>query len=93
MANTAGSVLGAYVSFLGKPAGGLVPYEQSQEYFALHLLTQSILSIPAAIICSKILFPQTDKVNTEVAIPKQKLGDNFLDALCYRNNGWVETGG
>jgi len=81
MANTAGSVLGAYVSFLGKPAGGLVPYEQSQEYFALHLLTQSILSIPAAIICSKILFPQTDKVNTEVAIPKQKLGDNFLDAL------------
>lgn len=83
MANTAGSVLGAYVSFLGKsPLPGVeVPYEQSQAYFALHLLTQSILSIPAAIICSKILFPQTDTVNTEVVIPKQKLGDNFLDAL------------
>ena len=81
MANTAGSVLGAYVSFLGKPSGAGVPYDQTQEYFALHLLTQSILSIPAAIICSKILFPQTDKVNTEIAIPKQKLGDNFLDAL------------
>src|SRR5688572_7277284 len=83
MANTAGSVLGAYVSFLGTPpAPGLViPYNQSQEYFALHLLTQSILSIPAAIICSKILFPQTEEVVTDVKIPKQKLGDNFLDAL------------
>ena len=80
MANTAGSVLGAYVSFLGKEGAG-VPYEQTKEYFALHLLTQSILSIPAAIICAKMLFPQTETVNTEVKIPKQKLGDNFLDAL------------
>ncbi|MDX2047015.1 MAG: nucleoside transporter C-terminal domain-containing protein, partial [Chitinophagaceae bacterium] len=30
---------------------------------------------------SKILFPQTEEVNTSVKIPKQKLGDNFLDAL------------
>src|SRR5688572_10458386 len=74
MANTAGSVLGAYVSFLGRTP-------ETQSYFALHLLTQSILSIPAAIICSKILFPQTENVNTEIKIPKQKLGDNFLDAL------------
>lgn len=83
MANTAGSVLGAYVSFLGTPAtpGVVIPYNQSQEYFALHLLTQSILSIPAAIICSKILFPQTEEVITDIKIPKQKLGDNFLDAL------------
>ena len=75
MANTAGSVLGAYVSFLG----GDDP--NSKAFFAMHLLTQSILSAPAAIICSKILFPQTQPVNTEVRIPKQKLGDNFLDAL------------
>lgn len=75
MANTAGSVLGAYVSFLG----GDDP--NSKAFFAMHLLTQSILSAPAAIICSKILFPQTQQVNTEVRIPKQKLGDNFLDAL------------
>lgn len=75
MANTAGSVLGAYVSLMGatNPAG--------QEYFALHLLTQSILSAPAAIICAKILFPQTGEVLTEVKVPKQKLGDNFLDAI------------
>jgi CNT family concentrative nucleoside transporter len=75
MANTAGSVLGAYVSFLGGDDPG------SKAFFAMHLLTQSILSAPAAIICSKILFPQTQPVNMEVRIPKQKLGDNFLDAL------------
>lgn len=75
MANTAGSVLGAYVSLLGASNPG------GQEYFALHLLTQSILSAPAAIICAKILFPQTDAILTEVKIPKQKLGDNFLDAI------------
>jgi CNT family concentrative nucleoside transporter len=75
MANTAGSVLGAYVSFLG----GDDP--NAKAFFAMHLLTQSILSAPAAIICSKILFPQTQPVITEIRIPKQKLGDNFLDAL------------
>lgn len=75
MANTAGSVLGAYVTFLG----GDDP--NSKAFFAMHLLTQSILSAPAAIICSKILFPQTQQVNMEVRVPKQKLGDNFLDAL------------
>ncbi len=74
MANTAGSVLGAYVSFLGAKMG-------NPEFYALHLLTQSILSAPAAIIVAKILFPQTEEVNMSVKVPKQKLGDNFLDAL------------
>lgn len=75
MANTAGSVLGAYVALLGASNPG------GQEYFALHLMTQSILSAPAAIICAKMLFPQTQPVITDVTIPKQKLGDNFLDAI------------
>jgi CNT family concentrative nucleoside transporter len=77
MANTAGSVLAAYVGFLG----GNDPDQQS--YFALHMLSQSIMSAPAAIVCSKILFPQTDDhlISKDLAIPKEKLGDNFLDAL------------
>jgi concentrative nucleoside transporter, CNT family len=74
MANTAGSVLGAYVSFLGTTP-------DVQATFALHLLTQSIISIPAAIICSKILFPQTESVAHSIKIPREKIGDNFLDAL------------
>ncbi len=75
MANTAGSVLAAYVGFLG----GNDPVQQN--YFALHLLSQSIMSAPAAIICSKILFPQTEKVETEIKINREKLGDNVLDAI------------
>ncbi|MBX3254587.1 MAG: hypothetical protein KF862_10645 [Chitinophagaceae bacterium] len=77
MANTAGSVLAAYVGFLG----GSDPAQQN--YFALHMLSQSIMSAPAAIVCSKILFPQTDHhlISKDLTIPKEKLGDNFLDAL------------
>jgi CNT family concentrative nucleoside transporter len=77
MANTAGSVLAAYVGFLG----GDDPAQKS--YFALHMLSQSIMSAPAAIVCAKILFPQTDEhlISKDLTIPKEKLGDNFLDAL------------
>ncbi|HQW10639.1 MAG TPA: nucleoside transporter C-terminal domain-containing protein [Saprospiraceae bacterium] len=77
MANTAGSVLAAYVGFLG----GNDPVQQ--KYFALHMLTQSIMSAPAAIVCSKILFPQDKNIELEkeLNIPKEKLGDNLLDAI------------
>ena len=77
MANTAGSVLAAYVGFLG---GNDVA---QQHYFALHMLSQSIMSAPAAIVCSKILFPQPDHrlIAKDPTIPKEKLGDNFLDAI------------
>ncbi len=75
MANTAGSVLAAYVGFLG----GNDPAQQ--EFFALHMLSQSIMSAPAAIVVSKILYPQTQEVMTELKVPKEKLGDNFLDAI------------
>lgn len=75
MANTAGSVLGAYVGFLG----GSDPVQQ--KYFALHLLSQSIMSAPAAIVCSKILFPQTEPIDTKVQVSKEKLGENVLDAI------------
>jgi CNT family concentrative nucleoside transporter len=68
-------VLAAYVGFLG----GNDPAQQN--YFALHMLSQSIMSAPAAIVVSKMLFPQTEPVMRELRIPKEKLGDNFLDAI------------
>lgn len=77
MANTAGSVLAAYVGFLG----GNDPDQQA--YFALHMLSQSIMSAPAAIVVSKILYPQTQEVMTELKVPKEKIGDNFLDAISH----------
>jgi concentrative nucleoside transporter, CNT family len=75
MANTAGSVLAAYVGFLGGNDVG------QQEYFALHMLSQSIMSAPAAIVVSKILFPQTQPFMTQLKVPREKIGDNFLDAI------------
>lgn len=77
MANTAGSVLAAYVGMLG----GDDPVQKN--FFALHMLSQSIMSAPAAIICAKILFPQTEShlISKEIKVSKEKLGDNFLDAL------------
>jgi len=41
------------------------------------------MSAPAAIVCSKMIFPETDHhlVSKELTIPKEKLGDNFLDSL------------
>jgi concentrative nucleoside transporter, CNT family len=77
MANTAGSVLAAYVGMLG--GTDLV----QQNYFALHMLSQSIMSAPAAIVVSKILFPQTqgELISKDLTVPREKLGDNFLDAL------------
>ena len=75
MANTAGSVLAAYVGFLG---GSDIA---QQHYFALHLLSQSIMSAPAAIVCSKILFPQTEQIDQRIILSKEKFGENALDAI------------
>ncbi|MBK8444524.1 MAG: NupC/NupG family nucleoside CNT transporter [Sphingobacteriales bacterium] len=77
MANTAGSVLAAYVGFLG----GADP--ASRNFFALHMLSQSIMSAPAAIVAAKILYPQTDneQVNKDLSISKEKIGNNVLDAI------------
>ncbi|HAP01391.1 MAG TPA: Na+ dependent nucleoside transporter, partial [Bacteroidetes bacterium] len=77
MANTAGSVLAAYVSFLGGAD------HDKQQYFALHMMTQSIMSAPAAIVIAKILFPQTeeDKIQRQLQVNKESIGSNVLDAI------------
>ncbi|WP_298709866.1 nucleoside transporter C-terminal domain-containing protein [Chitinophaga sp.] len=76
-ANTAGSVMAAYVGMLGGAD------EAAKEYFALHMLSQSIMSAPAAIVCAKLIFPETQDhlIQKDLQIPKEKLGDNFLDAI------------
>ena len=75
MATIAGGVLAAYVGFLGGPD------PEQQRIFATHLLTASILSAPAAIVASKMLIPETEEVNTDLTLGKEKLGSNFLEAI------------
>jgi len=75
MATLAGGVLAAYVAFLG----GDDPVQRV--IFAKHLLAASIMAAPGAIVVSKMLVPQTETVDTELAIPTEKFGSNSLDAI------------
>ena len=81
MATVAGAVLAAYIGFLGgdDPVLRLV--------YAKHLLAASVMAAPGAIVISKILYPQTEKVNTEVQVSSEKIGTNILDAI---SNGTTE---
>ena len=81
MATVAGAVLAAYIGFLGGDDPAL------QLFYAKHLLAASVMAAPGAIVISKILFPQTEKVNTDVTISKEKIGSNILESIA---NGTTE---
>ena len=57
----------AYIGFLG----GSDPLEQI--IFAKHLLAASVMSAPAAVISSKILFPEKHKFDKNYQLAKMKL--------------------
>jgi CNT family concentrative nucleoside transporter len=75
MATVAGGVLAAYIGFLG----GNDPVLRLE--FAKHLLAASVMAAPGAIVMSKILYPQTEKINNSVEVSKEKIGSNILDAI------------
>ena len=77
MATIAGSVLGAYVSFLG---GG---DPASQAKFATYLLSASIMNAPAAIVLAKIFLPENepDKIDRSLKVNKEQIGANLVDAM------------
>ncbi len=81
MATVACGVLAAYIGFLG----GEDP--ELKIFYAKHLLTASVMAAPGAIVISKILYPETEKIDTNVNISQDKIGDNFLDAI---SNGTTE---
>jgi len=81
MATVAGGVLAAYIGFLG----GNDPVLRL--HFAKHLLAASVMAAPGAIVISKMLYPQTEKINTDVTVSQEKIGSNILDAIA---NGTTE---
>ena len=81
MATVAGSVLGAYISFLG----GSDP--EKQLYFAQNLLAASVMAAPGAVVIAKIIYPQTESISEEIHIPREEIGTNFLTAI---SNGTSE---
>lgn len=70
MATIAGGVFALFVALLGPE-------------FAIHFLTASIISAPAAIVSAKMLYPEPnpEAIVTDIEVPKEKLGNNLLDAI------------
>jgi CNT family concentrative nucleoside transporter len=70
MATIAGGVFALFVALLGPE-------------YAIHFLTASIISAPAAIIAAKMIYPEdpSKEYDKTLAVPKDKLGANLLDAI------------
>lgn len=81
MATVAGAVLAAYIGFLGGNDEAL------RLIYAKHLLAASVMAAPGAVVISKILYPQTELINTDVQVSQEKIGSNILDAIA---NGTTE---
>ncbi len=75
MATVAGSVLGGYIAFLG----GEDPVLRLE--FAKNLLAASFMAAPGAIVMAKIIYPESEKININVSVSKEKIGSNFLAAI------------
>ena len=78
MATVAGSVLAAYIGFLG----GDDPIQRIE--VAKNLIIASVMAAPGAIVISKLMFPQTEEVDKEIEISSNVTGTNLLSAI---NNG------
>ena len=78
MATVAGSVLAAYIGFLG----GDDPIQRIE--VAKNLIIASVMAAPGAIVISKLMFPQTEEVNKNIEISTDVTGTNLLSAI---NNG------
>ncbi|MGB0914721.1 MAG: NupC/NupG family nucleoside CNT transporter [Crocinitomicaceae bacterium] len=81
MATIAGGVLAAVIGILG---GG---DEAKELFYAKHLLTASFMSAPAAIVFAKMLVPETEEIDKNLDVPKDKIGANALEAI---TNGTTE---
>ena len=75
MATVAGSVLGAYIGFLG----GNDPVQRLE--FAKSLLAASVMAAPGAVAIAKIIYPQTEEIQTDIHVSRDKIGSNFLSAI------------
>lgn len=75
MSTVAGSVLGAYIGFLG----GDDPIMQLE--FAKSLLAASVMAAPGAIVIAKIIYPQTEQIKTDISISSDRIGSNLLSAI------------
>jgi CNT family concentrative nucleoside transporter len=79
MATIAGGVFALFVTLLGPE-------------YAIHFLTASIISAPAAIVAAKMLYPeqQPEAIQRDLSVPKDKIGSNVLDAIALGTTDGVK---
>ncbi len=75
MATVAGSVLAAYIGFLG----GDDPVQRVE--VAKNLIIASVMAAPGAIVISKLIYPQVETINKDFKVNEQITGDNLLTAI------------
>ena len=84
MATIAGGVMAAYIQILGHSYAELhnVPLQQAQLMFATHLLGASFMAAPAALLISKVLYPEVDDPVTKgtVKLEIEKNSSNIIEA-------------
>lgn len=75
MATMAGGVLAAYITMLGGND------YNAQVLFAKHLLAASVMAAPAAVVTARILVPQTETVNYNIKVSRNKKNTNVLNVI------------
>jgi len=75
MATIAGGVMAAYIGFLGGEDA------VRRLFYAKHLMAASVMSAPAAVVCAKMLFPQTETISERLELTGHRFGRNVLEAL------------
>ena len=84
MATIAGGVMAAYIQILGNSYANTlgIPLDQARQLFATQLLGASVMAAPAALVISKILFPETTEPETKgtVKVKIEKNASNVVEA-------------
>jgi CNT family concentrative nucleoside transporter len=84
MATIAGGVMAAYIQILGSAYAAKhgIPLIEAQQIFATQLLGASVMAAPAAIVISKIIFPETGEPVTKgtVKVEVEKNAENVIEA-------------
>ncbi|HEX2984473.1 MAG TPA: nucleoside transporter C-terminal domain-containing protein [Ignavibacteriales bacterium] len=84
MATIAGGVMAAYIQILGTSFAAIhgISVTDAQLVFATHLLGASVMAAPAALIISKIIYPETGEPVTKgtVKINVEKNASNVIES-------------
>lgn len=84
MATIAGGVMAAYIQMLSQSFAESMNLgiQEAQLMFATHLLGASVMAAPAALVISKIIFPETGEPETKgnVKVNIEKSSSNVIEA-------------